>query len=116
MTANETLAAVQDAGITLELAGDMLQYHGPPGSMTSDLRQALADNKSAIIAWLSIPPDVKIPLDDLRGWADERGVRIVGGASGTAGQPFDPHVYIAPMNRKEQPSEPKPDTRSQAKN
>jgi len=98
MTASETIRALRDAGIVLEIDGDKLSYHGPPGSMTPDLRQALAANKAAIMAWLRIPPDVKIPLDDMHGWAAAHGVRIVGGAPGTSGRPVYPHVYIAPIN------------------
>ena len=53
MTATETLAELHQRGVMLEPNGDRLRYSGPKGALTSELREAIAENRSEIIAVLN---------------------------------------------------------------
>ena len=53
MTATETLAELHQRGVMLEPNGDRLHYSGPKGALTSELREAIAENRSEIIAVLN---------------------------------------------------------------
>ena len=53
MTATETLAELHQRGVMLEPNGDRLRYSGPKGALTSELREAIAENRTEIIAVLN---------------------------------------------------------------
>ena len=53
MTPGRTLNVVRSLGVTLKVLGDRLHVDAPKGVLTSELRQALVDNKSEIIQALS---------------------------------------------------------------
>ena len=53
MTATETLAELHQCCVMLEPNGDRLRYSGPKGALTSELREAIAENRTEIIAVLS---------------------------------------------------------------
>ena len=49
ITVAAVLKALYAAGVTLDLQGDKLRVAAPSGAMTDDLRQAIAQNKRALI-------------------------------------------------------------------
>ena len=53
MTATEILAELHQRGVMLEPNGDRLRYSGPKGALTSELREAIAENRTEIIAVLN---------------------------------------------------------------
>jgi len=53
MTPHDLLALCQDRGITLEVVGDRLRCRAPVGTMTPELKQALADQKVTIMEILT---------------------------------------------------------------
>jgi hypothetical protein len=53
MTPAELLTVVRAADIRLEARGDRLVFDAPRGALTPDLRAALAEQKSALLAWLA---------------------------------------------------------------
>lgn len=52
MSGAEILQEARQRGIVLEAQGGELRYRAPKGSLTSDLRSALAEHKREIIAAL----------------------------------------------------------------
>ena len=55
MTAVELLTSCRQAGIRLEAAGDRLRYEAPPGSLTPELRDTLAQYKTELLSLLAAP-------------------------------------------------------------
>ena len=50
MSAVQLIRQCRDAGIRLQARGDRLHVEAPAGSLTPELRQALADHKPALLA------------------------------------------------------------------
>ena len=81
MTFNETLAELYRRGVVLEPNGDKLRYRAPRGAMTSELRDAMAENKAEILSTLRRVGDGQsAPLNrpianeqELRRWMDHTG-------------------------------------------
>ena len=55
MTAVELLTTCRQAGIRLEAAGDRLRYEAPPGTLTPELRDTLAQYKAELLSLLAVP-------------------------------------------------------------
>ena len=55
MTAVELLTTCREAGIRLQAAGDRLRYEAPPGSLTPELRDTLAQYKAELLSLLAAP-------------------------------------------------------------
>jgi hypothetical protein len=53
MTPEQLLATVQAAGIVLWLDASALRYRAPKGALTDDLRQAIREQKRALLAVLT---------------------------------------------------------------
>ena len=54
MTAAETLQTTRAAGVDLSPAGTDLRFRAPPGALTAELRQALADAKPELLNILRV--------------------------------------------------------------
>ena len=52
MTSSETLAELDRRGVVLEPNGDKLRYRAPQGALTSELREAMEENKAEILSTL----------------------------------------------------------------
>lgn len=50
------LTELDRLGVKFSLAGDKLQVDAPAGALTDDLRQAIRDNKPALVALLQSDP------------------------------------------------------------
>ena len=78
MTSSETLAELDRRGVVLEPNGDKLRYRAPQGALTSELREAMEENKAEILSTLRRVGDGQLPpLDrplkteqELRRWMD----------------------------------------------
>ena len=78
MTSGETLAELERLGVVLEPNGDKLRYRAPQGALTSELREAMEENKAEILSTLRRVGDGQLPpLDrplkteqELRRWMD----------------------------------------------
>jgi len=53
MSAAVLLESLRSRGVILSADGDQIKYRAPRGTMTPDLRQALADRKGELLALLS---------------------------------------------------------------
>lgn len=86
MSAIDLIRQCQSAGIQLHARGDRLHIEAPPGSLTPELRQALADYKADLLALhairarlrtlgrsLGIPREVvdELPLEELEAAAQQ---------------------------------------------
>ena len=77
MTIDKLLRGLAQNKVTLFLDGDRLRYRAPEGSLTPDMRAAIAQHRTAIIghiqAKLSLSPQqpVKCITCDRQYWIDE---------------------------------------------
>lgn len=70
MKAGELLVELRSRGVLLEPAGDRLKIDAPKGSITPELREALAECKSEVLAILALDDDeiawrVKVMLSQI---------------------------------------------------
>ena len=61
MTSSETLAELDRRGVVLEPNGDKLRYRAPQGALTSELREAMEENKAEILSTLRRVGDGQLP-------------------------------------------------------
>jgi hypothetical protein len=86
MNAIDLIRECHGAGIRLQVRGDRLHVEAPAGSLTPELRQAIADHKAALLALhairtrlrivgasMGIPREVvdELPLEELQATADQ---------------------------------------------
>lgn len=86
MNTIDLIRQCQSAGIRLQVRGERLHVEAPAGSLTPELRQALADHKAALLALhairarlrtlgasMGIPREVvdELPLEELHATADQ---------------------------------------------
>jgi hypothetical protein len=100
------LADLAARGVKLEANGERLRIDAPAGVITAGLRQALAEHKQAILAYLGsagehlepepAPVIQRIPLDDLvyGDFLAQHKLRIVGGTAYPDGRHFRPTIYL----------------------
>src|SRR6185295_513069 len=55
MTANELIAQLQEKGVDLKSSGDRLVIDAPKGTITPEVRNALAEHKAELLVILSRP-------------------------------------------------------------
>ena len=55
MTAHELIAQLQEKGVELKSSGDRLVIDAPKGTITPEIRSALAEHKADLLAILSQP-------------------------------------------------------------
>ncbi|MBC8236153.1 hypothetical protein H8E77_41935 [bacterium] len=60
MSAKELLTELLGQGVNIEAVGDGLRIDAPPNVLTSELRQALAEHKQAILTLLSPPAPIAV--------------------------------------------------------
>jgi hypothetical protein len=70
MTPAEVLRELSQRGVILEPHGDKLRYRAPAGTLTPELKLALADQKAAIMQLLA----TEVPIGSPPAVADEREV------------------------------------------
>jgi TubC N-terminal docking domain len=73
MTPAEVLRELSQHGVILEPHGDKLWYRAPPGTLTPEFKQALAEQKAAIVQLLA----AEVPTGSPPVVADERKVIAV---------------------------------------
>jgi hypothetical protein len=61
MTPDDLITACRARGISLEIRGDQLRCRAPVGVITPDLKQALADQKAALIQMLTAKVPTALP-------------------------------------------------------
>jgi hypothetical protein len=71
LNAANLLESITAAGLRLIPNGDTLRAEGPPGALTPELRQAIAGNKSALLALLGDPETMR---DRLLEQCDAQGI------------------------------------------
>ncbi|HEU4325743.1 MAG TPA: condensation domain-containing protein, partial [Roseiflexaceae bacterium] len=65
MTTLELLARLRDLGVKLWAEGDKLRFQAPKGAITPELREALAEHKEAVLAFvreIATPKDAPAPI------------------------------------------------------
>jgi hypothetical protein len=53
MTAAALLAELRNRGASVAVVGDRVRVEAPPGTLTAEIRQALANHKATLLAMLS---------------------------------------------------------------
>ena len=77
MTVDQLLSSLAQNKVVLFLDGDRLRYRAPEGSLTPDMRAAIAQHRTAIIDHLqpkvpsSLQPPVECITCDRQYWVDE---------------------------------------------
>src|ERR1044072_8026227 len=79
MTAHELIAQLQEKGVELKSTGDRLVIDAPKGTITPEVRNALAEHKAELLVILSRPPAPGTPA--------------------VAGPPPAPHLLETPVER-----------------
>ena len=57
MNATELLVQLRSRGVLIEAAGDRLKVDAPKGAVTPELREALAEHKLEVLAFVTIAED-----------------------------------------------------------
>jgi hypothetical protein len=73
MTTAQLLTRLAGLNVTLFVKGDQLRYRAPAGTVTDDLRDAIASCRSEIIERLRVPTEgtvTQCSMCDYRNWID----------------------------------------------